>query len=317
MAKTQSFWSQDVGKNWCINGGFDIWQRNTTQTTTGYGSDDRWSNNSAGSTKTHSRQTSTDVERALFNSPFYSRTVVSSVAGAANAVHKLQSVEDVTRLAGKTVTVSFWAKADSNKNIAIEFFQVFGTGGSPSANVLGIGSQLVSLTSTWQYKSITVSIPSIVGKTFGTDGIHTTRTGFDFWFDAGSDFNARSASLGQQSGTFDIAQVKLEVGASATPFSLAGGSIAGELALCQRYYEAGTTRFDGSVTNGINESVRVYYKVTKRINPNITAVNTSAVNMNTTVNLLSITTDSFSIYHTPTTTAAANFLDTWIADAEL
>jgi hypothetical protein len=225
--------------NLIINGGFDLWQRGTSQTTSGYGSDDRWSNIHGGTTKTHSRQTSTDTERVFFNAPYYSRTIVSTVAGVTNNCQKIHNFENVAITAGKTVTLSFWAKADASKNIAVEFFQVFGTGGSPSSSVSGIGAQKIALTTTWQKKVITVAIPSIIGKTLGTDGIHTTRFSLDFWFDAGSDFNARTASLGQQSGTFDIAEVKLEIGSVATPFSLAGGNIAGELAMAQRYYVKG------------------------------------------------------------------------------
>lgn len=57
-----------------------------------------------------------------------------------------------------------------------------------------------------------------------------------FWFDAGVTFGARSNYLGQQSGTFDIAQVQLEQGPSVTRFERR--PIQQELALCQRYYQS-------------------------------------------------------------------------------
>ena len=109
--------------------------------------------------------------------------MVTHVVGSTNNVQKYQHIENVTKLAGKTVTLSFWAKADATKNIAIEFGQKFGTGGSPSAELLGIGSQLVALTTIWQKKTITVTLPSIVGKTLGTDGVHTSFTNIIFAFD--------------------------------------------------------------------------------------------------------------------------------------
>jgi len=225
-------------KNYLINGNFDMWQYGTSQTSSGYGSDDRWANLNVGSTKTHSMVNATDTERALFSASKFSRTVVSSVVGVSNYVIKLQYVENVTKLAGKTVTISFWAKADSNKNIAIKLAQSFGTGGTPSATVDGIGTQLVALTTTWQKKTITVTLPSIIGKTLGVDGVHTTTTGITFAFDMGSTYNTAYSSLGQQSGTFDIAQVKLEDGAVATdgwhPYD---GEFGGEVQACQRYYQ--------------------------------------------------------------------------------
>jgi hypothetical protein len=220
-------------KNHIINGNFDIWQRGTSQTISDYGSDDRWFNEHAGSTKTHSRITCTDTERALFNAQAFSRTVVTSVTGAANNVQKNQRIEDVTKLAGKTVTLSFWAKANANKNIAFALIQVFGTGGTPSSSVDGIGLQKVALTTTWQKFTKTITLPSIVGKTLGTDGVHTSWTEVEFWFDAGTNFNSRTDSLGHQSGTFDIAQVQLEEGSVATPFEQR--PIGLELSLCQRY----------------------------------------------------------------------------------
>jgi hypothetical protein len=259
--------------NLLINGGFDLWQRGTSQTTSGYGSDDRWDNRNTGTTKTHSRQDSTDTERALFSSPYYSRTVVSSVTGASNNCHKFQRIEDVTRLAGKTVTLSFWAKADANKNMSIEFAQIFGTGGSSTVDLIGI--QKIPLTTTWQRKAVTVSIPSTVGKTIVSGNIHTSYTVLIFWLDAGTDLNYRTVSLGQQSGTFDIAEVKLEIGSVATPFSLAGGNIAGELAMAQRYYEKSfvtvATELPGLIwINGQSDQTLApgpTFQTSKRVNP--------------------------------------------------
>ena len=68
------------------------------------------------------------------------------------------------------------------------------------------------------------------------------------WFDAGSSFNARTDSLGQQSGTFDIAQVQIEPGPVATPFEQR--PIGTELQLCKRYYNKVTLGGGGySVAN--------------------------------------------------------------------
>jgi hypothetical protein len=44
-----------------------------------------------------------------------------------------QNIEDVRTFAGQQITVSFWAKADAAKPIAVEFIQKFGFGGSPSS----------------------------------------------------------------------------------------------------------------------------------------------------------------------------------------
>lgn len=243
-------------RNKIINGNFDIWQRGTSQTTSDYGSDDRWFNQNNGTTKTHSRQAFALGQTAVPGEPaYYSSTAVTSVAGAANYCLKIQRIEGVRLLAGKTATVSFYAKADAAKNIAIAFVQNFGTGGTPSAAVTAIGSQLVALTTTWQKFTKTISIPSISGKTLGTAGDDFTAC--QFWFDAGTDNDTQAASLGQQSGTFDIAQVQIEEGSVATPFEQR--PIGVELALCQRYYEKsyahGTAPATATTTDMVQEWV--------------------------------------------------------------
>jgi hypothetical protein len=310
-------------RNYLINGNFDSWQYATSQTNAGYGSDDRWNNFNSGSTKTHSQVACTDTERALFSSSKFSRTVVSSIAGAGNYVLKTQGIENVTLLAGKTVTLSFWAKADGNKNIAIEFYQNFGYGGSPSIVVTGIGSQLVSLTNTWQKKTITLTVPSIVGKTLGTDGVHTSSFVVNIWFDAGSNYNARAANLGQQSGTFDIAQVKLEDGSVATdgwhPYD---GEFGGEVQACQRYYEVFNTSFIASyAVNGNNLGGYLSFLTPKRVSPTLVVAGdaTSHTNVNVGISYqTAITKLGFVEYRVMQGTAGAmQFSTTFTASAEL
>jgi hypothetical protein len=254
-------------KNKIINGNFDIWERGTSQTTASYGSDDRWFNNHNGSTKTHSRQAFTLGQTAVPNNPhFFSRTVVTSVAGAGNSVTKAHRIEDVTLSSDKTMTLSFWAKADANKNIAVSFLQHFGTGGSPSAQVTGLGVTTFALTTNWQKFTTTVTFPSVSGKTLGTN--NDDFYSFGFWFDAGSSNNSSTNSLGQQSGTFDIAQVQLEEGTIATPFEMRPQQV--ELALCQRYYQIGrwTTR-NNQINAGAVLGATAYFPVQLRNTPTV------------------------------------------------
>lgn len=224
-------------RNRVINGNFDQWQRATsagaTSSVNAYLTADRWKMFAAGSSLTSSQLLFTQGQTTVPNNPYAAhRAVVSSVAGASNAVVMSTFLEDVSLLSGKTVTVSFWGKADATRNIAVELQQNFGSGGSPSASSTD-GGRLFSLTTAWQKFTFTTTVASISGKTIGTSGLSTSATALAFWFDAGSSFASRAANLGQQSGTFDIAQIQLEDGSVATQFELRPPFI--ELALCQRY----------------------------------------------------------------------------------
>jgi hypothetical protein len=146
------------------------------------------------------------------------------------------------------VTVSFWAKAATGTpSVCAEFSQVFGTGGSPSTTVTTIIASPAkqAITTSWARYSFTIAVPSISGKTIGT----TTpgSLSLNLWVSAGSDFAARTGSLGIQSNTFDFWGVQVEEGSVATAFQTATGTIQGELAACQRYYwrtsGTGFTRF--------------------------------------------------------------------------
>lgn len=231
-------------KNLLINGNFDIWQRGSAQTVSGFGSADRWSSAVTGSTQAVNVIAFTLGQTNVPGNPtFYYQNTVTSVPGAGNYVLLSQKIENVRTAQGNPVTLSFYAKADSPKNIAIEFLQLFGDGGSPSPTVFGIGGQKIALTASWQKYTVTVDIPSIAGKTLGTNGNNALM--LCFWFDAGSTYNDRTDSLGQQSGTFGISKVQLELGSKATEFE--DRHPAQEVELCQRYLRA----FGGDSVNPV------------------------------------------------------------------
>ena len=259
-------------RNKIINGNFDFWQRGTSQTSSDYGSVDRWGLGHATSSKTASQQSFANGQTDVPNNPkYYLRHVITSSSGG--YVYAGQPIEGVETLSGKSVTFSFYAKTDSNKSIATELQQYFGSGGSPSSQITGIGVTTHNLTTSWQKFTVTTTIPSISGKTIGTNS--NDYLALNFWFEAGSNLSSRTNSLGNQSGTFDIAQVQLEEGTVATPFE--HRPIGMELSLCQRYFcKTGQNIFIGR-GNSNSAVFGVTLPVSMRSTPTIAITNGNIV----------------------------------------
>lgn len=281
-----------------INGNFSIWQRSASTTANGYKSVDRWAHYSAGTSHAVSRAPFAAGQASVPDNPkYFYRAVVSSVAGAANYSYFSQSLEDVGLLSGKTVTVSFWAQADTAKNVAIDFYQSFGTGGSGSLQA--IGATKFTLSTSWQQYKFTVAMPGVSGKTLGTDHATVLR----IWLDAGANHGSQSSGLGQQSGRFDFAQFKVEAGEIATAWY--PRFPAEELALCLRYFET----VQG--TASLNQPTYYWhrYMVAKRAIPSLTV--TAGTVSGASIESLSAT--GFRLIGSPT--AASDFFIA--ADAEL
>jgi hypothetical protein len=254
-----------AGKNKIINGDFGVWQRGTSFTNNtsflyAYTVDRFLVANNNGGTVITSQQTFTPgtAPVAGYEGKYFCR-VNATVSGTGNR-YFIQRLEDVQTFAGQTVTISFWAKANSTLTTAAASFyfdQNFGSGGS-----VGVGTNIptgnFSVTTSWQRYTFTVAVPSIAGKTIGAGnylGITWTLP------DALSTF------------TLDTWGWQLEAGSTATAFQTATGTIQGELAACQRYFvqfggDAAYQRLaNGSYTNTTNLGCMLFLPVTMRVAP--------------------------------------------------
>ena len=211
-----------AGKNKIINGDFGVWQRGTSFSGGTYTSD-RWYNNydGTGSTRTISQQIFTPgtAPVAGYEGTYFYR-FNQSVAGISGTYNNfcVQAIEDVRVFANQTVTLSFWAKSDATRTITPYAIQNFGSSGS--SNVVTTGTAITTSTS-WTRYTQTISIPSVSGKTIGTSSCLLIALG-------------AANNIVQ---TIDIWGVQLEAGSVATPFTTATGTLSGELAACQRYYQ--------------------------------------------------------------------------------
>ena len=260
-----------AGKNKIINGDFGVWQRGTSFTTNNAYTADRFQMVTTAGQGTISQQTFTPgtAPVAGYEGTFFLRYN----ATASNLDPRiLQPIEDVRTFAGQTVTISFWAKSDVSDAIQqIQLNQIFGTGGSTSVTTNAIGP---TLTSSWARYSTTIAVPSISGKTIGTSS--NLRLTIDL---------KNSAAF-----NFDIWGVQVEAGSTATPFQTATGTIQGELAACQRYYQRvtaggayGSVTLTGNATN--TTEARVYFPLKVTLRRSATAVDYANLVLNDGTNV--------------------------------
>ena len=253
-------------ENRIINGAFDFWQRGTSFTTAVYGAD-RWLNGVSGGTVTMSRQAFSVGDTLGNNNPtYFARQTVSGQTLTSNLALIQQRFEGVRTYAGQTITVLGWAKRSSGSgNMAVEMAQTFGTGGSPSADVTGTG-QTVTLTGSWAPFAVTFSVPSITGKTLGTNG--NDYSNINFWTSAGSDFNARTNSLGLQTIGVDLWGIHIKQGTHTVAAAdlYRQPELGPELARCQRYYQL-VDRGSGAATGATTAIISVPLVVEMRTAP--------------------------------------------------
>jgi hypothetical protein len=217
-------------KNLIINGGFDVWQRGTSQTgvvDSAYQTVDRFKGRRSTVTADITKGTSTLPDNSKVNT--FKITATSSATGYVGLSQAFeQSVFDY--IDNRTVTLSCWIKTNRTD---ITFRHA-------SINNFSVGSY--NADGTWQKISGTYTVPA--GST-------------SMQFDILTFANSTSAhTIGDY---FEIANLQLELGSVATDFE--HRSYGEELALCQRYYE------EMYLPNAVPVTVGQGYNTRKRIGP--------------------------------------------------
>jgi len=234
-------------RNVIINGGFNVWQRSTSATTTGadsYASADRWRIRTAngGGSILSSRQS---ASLAGFQYCMrFQRVSGNTDTGFLQLIQTLETPMSVP-LAGRDVTVSFWARKGANYSPTSSAFKVYLQSGTStdaywlsftgSANLI---TQTTTLTSTWQKFSFTAAAGS-------------TATQFYLQFEMTPTGTAGANDY------FEITGVQLEANPQATPFEQR--PIGVELDLCFRYYQRFVDPAAVGVSTGGSTVARVLF----------------------------------------------------------
>jgi hypothetical protein len=313
----------DSGRNQLHNALFNIQQRGPGPWTATAYTADRWQLFVANDTVSASVVSLSDADRTAIGdeaATYALQTVFNGSPTSGAFTEECQHSESVKRLAGKTVTVSFYARATSGTpRIGVGYLQVFGNGGSPSANVGGNIGVTPALSSTWQRYSFTGALPSTSGKVLGTTlGSDYLRT--EFWLSDQGAGAARSGGIGVQAGTVQFWGMQLEVGSTATPLEKLDPQV--DLARCQRFYQVGGVHVScaaSAVVNGWTWQHGQAFPVTMRALPTMIVTGTAGAT-NATSPSFAPASDNTSFFlqaQISTTTGGYGLYATYSASADL
>lgn len=243
--------------NLLINSRFEVDQRvaspaTVTGASTGWVVD-RWKCTSGtGATNVVTR---TAISTGSFaGAPRYKMAWNRSVAGSSTS-YLHQRIEDVRNGAGKSVTVTFNAAVSSGtSDVTVSLVQCFGTGGSPSSDVTTVGATTITVTtSTSTRHTVTISCPSISGKTIGSNE--------DSYLEVRIN---RASATG--TGTVDLWEPQCVIGATAPTYVARNPQQ--ELALCQRYFFAlPQSGADGGAYSTVGICLTAFFPVEMRTSP--------------------------------------------------
>ena len=217
-----------AGKNAVLNSAFNVWQRGTSFTPgaqVNYTAD-RWVSWASSANFTVTRQATGDTTN-LPNIQYAIRAQRNSGSALTQGYYFSQSMETVNSIpyAGKTVTLSFYARAGANYSAtsnALAVKLVTGTGTDQNLEVTYTGNtnainQTATLTTTWQRFSYSVTLSSTM-----------TEMGLQFTYSPTGTAGANDY--------FDLTGVQLEIAGSASAYSPNTSTYQAELAACQRYF---------------------------------------------------------------------------------
>jgi hypothetical protein len=307
----------DVGRNLLHNALFNVAQRGTGPWTASGYTADRWQMFLSLDTVQYGMIALSDTSRAQIGDEvaYYSLSnIFTGNAGAAASNYLTQKIENVRRLAGKTVTISFWASSSAALKIGINIQQYFGTGGSPSVSVWALATGVAIITgTTFQRFTVTIPLPSISGKVLGSNG--DDFTWLFMFYSSGANNNTLAGNIGVQSGTIQLWGIQLEIGSVATPLEKVDPGE--DLRRCQRFFLNGTTQLNAYGGAGSGFTTTAYFPVAMRAPPTIAIISTPVLVNVTGVASLGANAQSVVIQGVATATAASAFSANFTASADL
>ena len=266
-----------TNKNYLINGGFAIAQRGTSFTASNNNDDaytlDRWYILSDTNDVIDVTQDTTTVPT---NGQFAIALDVETVNKKFGIATILEQ-KDCVGLIGNTVTFSFKAKVSSTTkldNVKAAIVAWSGTADTVTSdiisawNVEGTNPTLIA-NATYENTPANLNLTTSYATYSVSAAIDTASTKniiLFIWSDV------TDTTLGD---FLYIAEAKLELGSTATAFEYAGGTLAGELAACQRYFELATITASKSAYVGYSQattaSTVALPQVQKRTTPTVTS----------------------------------------------
>jgi hypothetical protein len=296
--------STAAGKNLVINGNFEISQRTSspeTATLCGAGTYflDRWTPHQYQSAiVSRVAVTSGSGPTSRYALRIGSVTTAQEAWGSRMVIAQKVESLNTYKVRGQRVTLSFWVRFSNSNFTSIanttdstygNFSYLIGyhtTTTDAATGTTGIDSQnwseilntnsTGSLPTSWTKITLNGTVPTNANNILVRFG-----------------FNALGSSTTQGQYWYEIADVQLETGSSATAFSLSFGDIQGELAKCHRYYwrETGFQSSGGSQSafdNNVWFSLQTFNPVPMRATPT-PAIESTPYIMDFASNLRSIT----------------------------
>ncbi|MBP0714804.1 hypothetical protein ABXK61_15970 [Burkholderia sola] len=159
-----------------VDGNFDSWQVGTSFSISGqtktYTADMWYCDAGFSGVATVSQDTRTlGGEPSGMTRPSKYRLKFQQTTSASIESRIGQALESVAQYNGQSITVSYWLQSDVNMNVVnVNLIQNFGTGGSPSSTVTTTKAVTWAVTTTEKRFSVRLDVPSISGKTLGTNG---------------------------------------------------------------------------------------------------------------------------------------------------
>lgn len=208
-------------RNMLLNGAFRIWQRGVGPFTLPSYTADRWGYATSGGAG--SAVAMSQIAHPTIPGRFGWRFQLTTL-GSLAAPRLVQNMEGVSKCEGQTVNVSFKYISNVAASADVGIQQNFGTGGSPSSAVIATNTvSYVNTGGALASMSTTVTVPSVVGKTLGTNG---------------NDSLQLRIGLPLAICDFQVFEVQLEVGSVATPFEdYLHRTVAYDLDMCKRMFE--------------------------------------------------------------------------------